>query len=189
MVYILGVVLSKPTSLRLFCLLNALHTRTVFKSTEVRLHSFIKLTTYPGSLGKRQWTRQTQGTVSKTWFVYTKLKLKAVPELYSCGQCSTVKRELSRSRLESVRLVVAGRVSHGLSYPASSQATVATAPLCSQGSVCISPPRYTIWLQLLIYLPFPPVCEQLKLGSQETGLNHFGTQTPGPGQGLRRASW
>lgn len=36
-------------------------------------------------------------------------------------------------------------------------------------------------------MSFPPVWELLKLGSQETGLNHFGTQTPGPGQGLRQA--
>lgn len=36
-------------------------------------------------------------------------------------------------------------------------------------------------------MSFPPVWELLKLGSQETGLNYFGTQTPGPGQGLRQA--
>lgn len=86
-----------------------------------------------------------------------------------------------------MRLLVAGSVSHDLSSPPPSQATLATAPLCSQASVCISPPRYPVWLELLISMSFPPVWELLKLGSQETGLNHFGTQTPGPGQGLRQA--
>lgn len=125
--------------------------------------------------------------LSKTCLFYTKLKLKPAPVLYSHGQFSKVKRELWSSWLENMRLVGAGSVSHDLSYLPSSQATRTTVALCSRSCVCVSPPRYTVWLVLLIYPSLPPDCELLKLGSQEAGLNHFGTRPPGPGQGLRQA--
>lgn len=144
------------------------------------------LTAYPGSLGERHRTLGAQRALSKTWLVCTKLKLKPVPVPYSHGQFSKVKRELWSSWLENMRLVVGGSVSHDLSYLPSSQARQTTAALCSQSSVCVSPPRYTLWLGLLIDLSLPPDCEPLKLGSQEAGLNHFGTRTPGPAQGLGR---